>query len=148
MNFVCGKKGTVALIDEMFPDEPPVRHAPRRKRAPMPERESTVIRECQKWLTARGLLHWRNNTGAVAFDGGGFIRYGQVGSPDIIGCTPTGYFFGVECKSKKGKPSALQVAWRMRCEMSNGIYILAHDLTEMIAGWRLAAKIKFLGFSI
>ena len=33
--------------------------------------------------------------------------YGASGVPDIIGCYH-GYFFGIECKAGKGKPTALQ----------------------------------------
>jgi Holliday junction resolvase len=33
--------------------------------------------------------------------------FGRAGVPDIVGCYK-GYFFAVECKAGKGKPTALQ----------------------------------------
>jgi len=50
-------------------------------------------------LEARGIYHWRNNTGAVQIAPGRFIRFGKVGSSDILGILPGGRLLCVECKA-------------------------------------------------
>lgn len=55
---------------------------------------------------------WRNNTGATKTEGGSFLRFGAVGSPDILGIlSPAGRLVALEVKTSKGKTSPAQELW-------------------------------------
>jgi hypothetical protein len=71
-----------------------------------PERD--VLDGCLKYLQARGIFHWRNNTGAVQIRPGQFTRFGKVGSSDILGILPGGRLLCVECKAPDGRLSPEQ----------------------------------------
>jgi hypothetical protein len=64
--------------------------------------ESQVLEGCLHYLQVRGIFHWRNNTGAVQVRPGQFMRFGKVGSSDILGVLPGGRFLAVECKAPDG----------------------------------------------
>ena len=70
--------------------------------------ESHVLDGCLRYLELRSIYHWRNNTGAVQVRPGQFMRFGKVGSSDILGCLPSGRLLCVECKSKGGRLSPEQ----------------------------------------
>ena len=61
--------------------------------------ESLVLDGCLNYLQARGIYCWRNNTGAVRIRPGQFMRFGKVGSSDILGILPGGRLLCVECKA-------------------------------------------------
>lgn len=65
-------------------------------------KESSVLAACLELLSLRGILAWRNNSGATLAESHGrkrLIRYGLKGSSDIIGILPrTGRFLAVETK--------------------------------------------------
>ena len=102
--------------------------------------ESCVVRACLDYLKIRGILAWRNNTGAVMEKGNGkqrFIRYGFPGSSDIIGIY-RGRFLAVECKSDTGRVSALQHDFLNRISDAGGIAIVARSIADLEAGLREA----------
>lgn len=51
----------------------------------------------------------------------------RSGVPDILACTPTGKFLGIEVKSKIGKASKLQEVNLKKIKESNGIAILFRE---------------------
>lgn len=60
---------------------------------------------------------WRNNTGAVRTESGGFMRIGFTGSADIIGIARDGKFIGIECKrDEKASLSPAQEAFAEICQ--------------------------------
>jgi len=61
--------------------------------------EGRVLDGCLRYLEAMGIYHWRNNTGAVQFAPGRFMRFGKVGSSDVLGVLPGGRLLCVECKA-------------------------------------------------
>jgi hypothetical protein len=61
--------------------------------------EGLVLDGCLRYLEARKIYHWRNNTGAVQVRPGQFMRFGKVGSSDILGVLPGGRLLCVECKA-------------------------------------------------
>lgn len=69
-------------FDKMFPI---LRSPFRKKSTPKKDLETAVVRECLQWLAACGQVVYteRRNTGAVEFEGGGFIRFGSKGAGDI-----------------------------------------------------------------
>jgi len=70
--------------------------------------ESLVLDGCLQYLEIRGIYHWRNNTGAVQVRPGQFMRFGKVGSSDILGILPGGKLLCIECKAKSGRLSPEQ----------------------------------------
>jgi len=106
--------------------------AKRRKRTPKKDLEAAVLKEGLCWLHAHGILAWRNNTGALSLAGGGFIRFGKVGSADITGILPNGQ--RLECEAKRrngGKQSEGQRQFQEQIEQYGGIYILFHSTDEL-----------------
>jgi hypothetical protein len=84
-------------------------------------------------LTNRGCRAWKNATGtALSLDGCRVIKYGCLGSPDIIGLTATGRFIGVECKVGYDQQREGQAAFQRMIEKQNGIYILARDVEDVV----------------
>lgn len=65
---------------------------------------------------------WRNNTGAAKLKGF-WVKFGAVGSADIIGCVETraklGRFFGLEVK-RDDRPSRVTEAQRRWASMVRG----------------------------
>ena len=52
--------------------------------------ESHVLSGCLRYLKARGIFCWRNNSGAVQIAPGRFMRFGKRGYSDILGVLPDG----------------------------------------------------------
>ena len=98
--------------------------------------ESNIQSAIMDYLAKRQIFHWRNTTGVAAGERPGtgkkfFIRYGTVGSPDII-CVIEGYFVGIECKGKGGTQSDDQKLFAQRLTDSGGIYLLVKSFDEAI----------------
>ena len=71
--------------------------------------EGRILADCLQYLQVRGIFHWRNSTGAVRIGPGRFMRFGKVGSSDILGVLPpNGRLLCVECKSESGRLSTEQ----------------------------------------
>ena len=102
-----------------------------------PVKEAALVRQVISYFRARGILAWRNNSGATAYQSPGkkprFVRFGLAGSPDIVAVDPNnGKIVCVECKSDSGKQSPEQKAFQCEVEKATGVYILARDLDEVI----------------
>lgn len=70
--------------------------------------EGRILADCLRYLQIRGIYHWRNSTGAVRIAPGRFMRFGKVGSSDILGCLPDGRLLCVEVKAPDGRLSVEQ----------------------------------------
>lgn len=87
-----------------------VSRKPFRLKSPEPT-EAMVLSDvlsCLKQLQALGKItrFWRNNTGAYEIGVGRarrYVKFGEKGSPDILGFLPDGKFFGLEVKKPSGK---------------------------------------------
>lgn len=93
--------------------------------------------------TVRGGYFWRNNVGAVQtqYKGkSGFLRFGKVGSSDIIGVL-RGRLIAIEVKTQKGKVSDAQRDFLTNIERCGGYAIIARSLDDVIA---LVDRIKAL----
>lgn len=101
------------------------------KLKPVPEK--LVISACIKWLWNHKCFVWRNNTGHWKDGNGNHIRYGYVGSADIIGINPHGVFLAIECKSGYNKQTEEQLNFQRKVEEQKGIYILAYSVDDLIA---------------
>ena len=79
----------------------------------------------------KGIFNWRNNTGAAKIEGGGFVRFGSVGSPDIF-AVKNGKVWGIEVKTAKGELSQYQKHWGELFSNAGGIYVVVRSLDEIM----------------
>ena len=89
--------------------------------------ESDMQRACLDWLACKRIFCWRTNN--IAAKGRTF--HGVKGAPDIC-AVRAGVFYGIECKSTKGKQSADQREFQKSLEAAGGRYILARSLAALI----------------
>jgi hypothetical protein len=66
----------------------------------------------------------------------------EKGIPDIIGCID-GKFFAIEVKTKVGKMSDYQEAFRRRITEAGGLHIIARSLDDVMAGLNLKKAVLF-----
>jgi hypothetical protein len=81
-------------------------------------------------LSEMGGLAWRNNTGALKAADGRLVRYGCVGSPDVVACI-SGRFVGVECKVGRDQHRPEQKAFAAATGRAGGLYILARSVDDV-----------------
>ena len=97
-------------------------------------KEKEIQKQILEWLEWKSIFHYRNNTGAMTGKHKGktwFLRFGAVGSPDII-AVHKGKYIGIEVKGKNGVQSEKQKEFQERLEQAGGIYILAYCLEDVI----------------
>ena len=76
---------------------------------------------------------WRNNTGVGrSLSGDRVIRFGLVGSADLLGILRGGRFLAVEVKTAKGRQSEAQRNFQSMIESMGGIYVLARDVQTVV----------------
>lgn len=109
----------------------------------MTRRESEIVKACLQYLRLRGVFAWRNNSGLHMAEYKGKarpIRFGAVGSPDIIGLIPgTGRFLGIECKRPLGPRGGKagseltpdQLAFGAAVKEAGGLYVVARDVSDV-----------------
>ena len=80
-----------------------------------------------EYLKAKGILHWRQNSGSK-----GKYKFTSInGISDII-AIKEGIFYGIEVKDIKGKQNENQIEFQRLLEKAGGIYILARSLDDVI----------------
>lgn len=105
----------------------------------MPKNPNPSEAETQKailqYLSLRHLC-WRNNTGAFGSQSQGrsyFVRYGKVGSGDILGVRKgTGQFFSIEVKARGRKPTPEQLAFMDKVNQSGGLAFVAYSVQDVL----------------
>lgn len=86
-----------------------------------------------------GLVVWRNNTGAVKDARGQLIRFGVVGSADVLGVAgPSGQFIALEVKAPGGRVSEVQTRWGAAIRACGGVYLVVRSVDEAVNGLRAA----------
>ena len=101
-------------------------------------KEKDLVKSALDYLNIRKIFCWRHNTGAILSEYKGktrFMRFGQVGSPDIFALI-NGDLFGLECKGTGGKQSPDQKNYQKRFEKAGGIYLLIYSLEDLEMGLR------------
>jgi hypothetical protein len=93
-------------------------------------KESDIQSAILQYLNLKHIFHYRNNTGAFRTERGGFYKFGEVGSPDII-CVVRGRFIGIECKTPTGKLNDNQLDFKERLEEAGGMYVVARSLDDI-----------------
>lgn len=95
--------------------------------------ESEVLRSCLEYLHLKRIYAWRNNSGGAKI-GKQFVRFGMVGSADILGITKDGRFLAVECKREKGGVlSDAQKEFLGKIAGSGGVALCVHSVAELAA---------------
>ncbi len=92
--------------------------------------ESDIQRTIIEYLKLKRHFFWRNNSGALKTDKGGFIRFGAVGSPDIC-VIKDGFFIGLEVKKKGTKQSPAQLEWEKACKAAGAEYYVVRTLEDV-----------------
>ena len=93
-------------------------------------KETDIQRAILEYLALRKVFHWRNNSGAYKTATGGFIRYGTLGSPDIM-CCVNGNLVGLEVKQPGGRQSDHQKAFEAGLLAAGGRYHVVHSIDEV-----------------
>jgi hypothetical protein len=94
-----------------------------------PERE--IQREILRYFVGRpDVLIWRNNTGFGYTTAGSPVRFGLVGSADLIGCY-AGRFLAIETKAPGGRLTKEQAAFRDAVQRTGGVWILARSVDDV-----------------
>lgn len=83
------------------------------------------------YLSYKNVFHYRQNSGAMKTERGGFYRFGVTGAPDIV-AIKNGIYHGIEVKDIKGKQSDGQVKFQQDLESAGGVYILAKSLDDVM----------------
>jgi len=96
--------------------------------------EGEVLHSCLEVLSLLQICCWRNNTGAVKIGNEKrFVRYGKVGSSDILGILPGGRFLAVECKRPGGRRvSGVQKEFLSEIEQNGGLAVVVHSGEELL----------------
>jgi hypothetical protein len=94
------------------------------------------------YLRVRSFFAWNNPTGAVEVRPGQWVRFGKVGSADILGCLPGGRFLAIECKAEKGRPSGAQWEFLNEIERLGGLAIVARSFQEVDLALRRAGYVN------
>lgn len=108
-----------------------------RKVALPPVKETAIVKSILDYLTLKykgKAFFWRNNSGAMKTEGGGFIKFGATGSPDILGIlAPSGRLIGLEVKNAKGKVSEHQEAWLKEAAELGAVVGVVRSIDEACA---------------
>jgi hypothetical protein len=115
-------------------DKAPVAATAKKPKLPQPK-ESDIVKEILLRLPLmlpKGQIYlWRNNTGATITQSGGFLRYGEKGSPDILGIlAPQGIFLAIEVKAPKGVVRPEQEEWLERARTMGAIAGVVRSLAD------------------
>lgn len=94
-------------------------------------KETQLVRQILDFCRYRDLLFWRNQSGAVQTKTGHLVKFGSVGSPDLVGCVD-GRFVGVECKVGKNTPTEAQLRFGALIEKNGGQYWVVYNLDDFI----------------
>ena len=103
--------------------------------------EGRVLAGCLKYLNQTGIYSWRNSTGAVRIAPGRFIRFGKVGSSDIIGCLPGGRFLAVEVKAQGGRLSPEQKQFLADVQELGALALVVRGWQELDDAMRAAGYV-------
>ena len=98
--------------------------------------ENQIQKQRLEYLTARGHFVWRNNSGVQRASYGGkerFVRFGKVGSADIIGIVKqSGRFLAVEVKRPGGKLTPEQKEFFETVRFNGGLSVVAFSVEDVI----------------
>lgn len=95
---------------------------------------SVLVNQILVALSRAGVLAWKNHTGMGVSLSGNPIKFGLVGSSDILGVIPPdGRFLGVEVKTGTGKQRKRQGKFETAVASRGGLYIVARSVEDALA---------------
>jgi len=99
---------------------------------PKPPLEKDVQSAIIKYLRAKRLFFWKNNTvGIYKSSTGSYIPSGSVGSPDIF-VLKDGLLYGLEVKRIGGKQSDAQINFGWSMNYHGGRYEVVFSIDDVI----------------
>ena len=90
---------------------------------------ANLVMACLQVLWGKRIFAWKNNSGSALIHKR-FVRFGEPGSPDIIGMLPNGQFLGVECKIGRDILSLKQREFHQKITDNGGMVVVAHDSVD------------------
>jgi len=99
-------------------------------------KEAEVLRAVREYLTAKGVFGWRNNSGAYAdAKSGRFIRYGALGTSDLLCIYPhgekRGCLWGIEVKRPGGLLSDGQITFLRALRVRGAVALVAESVEDV-----------------
>lgn len=104
---------------------------PRKPRRKGQTPEGAVLSACLDYLALRGVLAWRNNTGALKVDQR-FVQFGKKGSSDILGVLKGGRFLAIEAKAPGKKPTEEQQRFLDAVTAAGGLALVVDDVATLV----------------
>lgn len=108
-------------------------------------KESEVLRQITDYLTAKGILWFRMNSGAMFGSHKGknwAVRFGTRGMADILAFVGSSFQtpnfqipVWIEVKNEKGKMSEYQTFFKELVESRGHFYVLARSVDDVMALW-------------
>lgn len=92
-------------------------------------RHNALVGEIILAINPRFGVFWKNETGA-AYTNGRMIKYGLVGSADILGCM-NGRFVAIEVKTGNGKLSDVQKNFKAAIEKNGGVFVVGRSVKQV-----------------
>ena len=92
--------------------------------------EKKTQKEILKYLTEKGILHYRQNSGAIRTRGH-FYKFCSINGISDIVCVYKGRYIGIEVKDVKGKQNKDQLIFEENLKKAGGIYVLARELKDV-----------------
>lgn len=95
-------------------------------------KESEIQKACFQYLAVVRRWHvWRNNTGAVPV-GQRFVRFGQIGSSDLLAVIPpTGRLLACEVKRPGCKATEVQASWLASVRGAGALAIIVTGIDDL-----------------
>ena len=87
-----------------------------------------------QFLAFAGVYAWRNQSGALPAVYRGrkrLIRFGKVGSADILGVLPGGKLLAIEVKAMKGKVTPAQQEFLDNINSNGGVAFVARSIEDV-----------------
>lgn len=106
-------------------------------RTPVPNQSAAhtaLVRSALEELAIHGYTAWKNNTGAKKTESGAFIKYGKVGSADILLILPP-WGRHIECEAKTGKAvqnNNQKIHGDLVVRRNGGAYIVFYNVPELL----------------
>jgi hypothetical protein len=107
--------------------------------------ETSLVYSCLDYLSKIGVPSWRNNSGGMK-KGKHFIKFGDKGSPDILGIAPGGRLLCVECKMPGNNLTKHQAAWLERAAKHGAAVCVAYSIDDLffLVGDRFVTNMQIL----
>ncbi len=102
--------------------------------------ETALVKACLTWLLTQGCYVYRQNSGATVYSKPGqprrFVRFGQPGASDIVGCGPHPYGRAVfvECK-RTTKPTHHQLAFMAAVKIRGAFTAIVRSVDDLERAW-------------